>query len=153
MLDHPLLVSFSWPSFMELPGLNSRPGLVIQKQVWRSFGLPVSSSRSSFRDFLLVVSFGRCRFRLCPISVGLILHATIGGSADEFKVPSLSDRTFRFSVSSNLVGHFSTSSDPLNARLISLPFIFGTTEAPTGLWNSESFWKKKKILGRVLLDR
>jgi hypothetical protein len=65
----------------------------------------------------------------------------------------LNDQPWPGVQTGKLQRHFSTSSDPLNARLISLPFIFGMTETPTGLWNSESFWKKKKILCRVLLDR
>jgi hypothetical protein len=52
------------------------------------------------------VSFGRCVFHLCPISVGLILQASFGGVASEFKVLALGDQVFRFTVSSNVVGHF-----------------------------------------------
>lgn len=61
---------------------------------------PISSSSS----FFLVASFGRCKFRLCSASVGTLLQATIGGVAEDFDVVPLSDRVFRFSVSSRWVG-------------------------------------------------
>lgn len=54
--------------------------------------------------FILVVSFGRCKFRLSEESVALILQATIGGSALLFHVRLLNDRVFSFMVNSHLVG-------------------------------------------------
>lgn len=54
--------------------------------------------------FLLVASFGRCKYKLTEDSVATILQATIGGSAELFNVCYLSDRVFRFSVSSHNVG-------------------------------------------------
>jgi len=71
---------------MELPGLSFRPGVGVQAAVLQKFGLSVTSSGSSRGAFFLVTSFGRCKFRLCPPSVGLILQATIGGSALDFAV-------------------------------------------------------------------
>lgn len=91
---------------MELPGLNFSPGQASQLHIWRSFGFPVSSLVFSAQSFFLVVSFGRCVFRLCCRSIGLVLQATYGGLADDFKVHQLGDRVFRFTFSSNLVGHF-----------------------------------------------
>lgn len=91
---------------MELTGLSFSHGLSIQRHVWSTFKLPVSQPGFNPREFLLVVSFGRCKFKLCPISVGLILQATIGGVASEFRVFQLDSRVFHFSVASNLVGHF-----------------------------------------------
>lgn len=52
----------------------------------------------------LVASFGRCKFKLSPSSVGAIFQATIGGVASDFAVLQLGDRVFRFSVSSMFVG-------------------------------------------------
>lgn len=84
---------------MELPGLSFRPGAIKER-----FGLQVSSAGASSSPFFLVASFGRCKFRLSPISVGLILQATIGGVARDFDVVQLSCRFFRFSVASKAVG-------------------------------------------------
>jgi len=88
---------------MESLGLSSRPGIGVQKVVRSKFGCSVSPSNQS-RAFFLVVSFGRCKFRLSPESVGLTLQATLGGIAADFDVLPLSERVFRFSVSSRLVG-------------------------------------------------
>jgi hypothetical protein len=46
----------------------------------------------------LVVSFGRCKFRLCLAFVGRLLQAIIGGQAIDLKVLLLHGRVFRFSV-------------------------------------------------------
>lgn len=90
---------------MELPGLDFSPGLATQHQLWSSLGLPINCPGFSSRSFFLVVSFGRCSFRLSLASVGLILQASIDGSSADFRVVALGDRVFRFSVSSNLIGH------------------------------------------------
>lgn len=90
---------------MDLPGLNFTPGKVIQAEIQRRFASPVSFSPSScHREFFLVISFGRCKFRLLESSVSLILQAVLGGTADHFCVLHLGDRVFRFSVSSQDVG-------------------------------------------------
>lgn len=79
---------------MELASLSFRPGVGVQSVIRQRFGLPVSPVGLSRPHFFLVASFGRCRFRLCPVSVGLILQATIGGSASDFDVRQLADRVF-----------------------------------------------------------
>jgi len=73
-------------------------------RAWERFGLSVTSSGVSSSVFFLVASFGRCKFCLCPLSVGLLLQATIGGVAWDFSVLQLGPRVFRFSVSSKVVG-------------------------------------------------
>jgi hypothetical protein len=50
------------------------------------------------KAFHLLVSFGRCKFKLSKFSVGLILQATIGGDAVDFRPQQISDRVFRFVV-------------------------------------------------------
>ena len=72
---------------MELSGLNFRQGIGVQATINQRFGLSVSPSGISSGVFFLVASFGRCKFRLCPLSVGLLLQATIGGVAQDFCVP------------------------------------------------------------------
>ena len=88
---------------MDLQGLNFRPSLGIQATINSKFGCLVSQDVSS-GAFFLVASFGRCKFKLCPVSVSLLLQATIGGLAKDFGVVPLSDSVFHFSVSSRLVG-------------------------------------------------
>jgi hypothetical protein len=82
---------------MELQGLSFRPGEGVQGTVFRKFGSTVSPVSSS-AAFFLVATFGRCKFKLSPSNVALLLQASIGGVADSFDVVPLSDRVFRFSV-------------------------------------------------------
>lgn len=88
---------------MELSGLNFRPGIGVQDVIKSKFGCFVSPIDQRCA-FFLVASFGRCKFKLCPATVGLLLQATLGGLAEDFDVVHLSVRVFRFSVSSRLVG-------------------------------------------------
>lgn len=89
-----------------LPGLSFAPGESIAAEAARVLGLPISSQDHSPLSFALVVAFARCKFRLDPSSVSLILQATIGGTADNFRVSQLADRTFKFFVSSRQIGFF-----------------------------------------------
>ena len=91
------------PVSMELPGLSFHPGIGVQDVIKSKFGCSVSPITPD-RTFFLVASFGRCKFRLSSDSVGFILQATLGGTAADFSVLALSDRVFRFSVSSRWVG-------------------------------------------------
>ena len=52
----------------------------------------------------MVVSFGRSKFKLDVLSVGLALESCLGGSPDDMLVVQLSERVFRFSVASKAVG-------------------------------------------------
>lgn len=91
---------------MEFQSLSFSPGLKIQAEVWKLFGLPVTCSARSSGSFALVVSLGRCKFRLSIDTVGSLLQASIGGVAEHFHVSQLSPRVFKFLVSSHLVGFF-----------------------------------------------
>lgn len=64
----------------------------------------MSPPSSRAKPFFLVLSVGRCKFRLSPSLVEHILQAVIGGFPRAFDVVQLSDRVFRFSVASQLVG-------------------------------------------------
>lgn len=77
---------------MDLPGLNLRPGRVVESEVLRQFGSSVCVHPSfSSKGFFLVASFGRCKYRLTEVSLAKILQATIGGHASLFHVLFLSD--------------------------------------------------------------
>jgi hypothetical protein len=68
------------------------------------FSSLVSFHTSSFREFFLVVTFGRSAIRLNKDSVSLILQSCLGGVAKDFKVAHLCGMCFRFSVFSKSVG-------------------------------------------------
>lgn len=81
-------------------------GLRFQEEVWFTFRSPISRPSLSHDSFALVAAFGRCKFKLCPSSVGFLLQAAIGGLAEHFCVSELSDRVFKFFVSNKSVGFF-----------------------------------------------
>jgi hypothetical protein len=113
---------------MDLSRLDFRPGSLFEADVRRRFSVPVcSGSPNSPSAFWLVVSFGRCIFKLDSVSVGHLLQAAFGGSARGFKVLSLADRVFRFTVSSKDVGFHI-----YNSRCIVRPEF----KAFFNLWNS-----------------
>lgn len=91
---------------MDLQGLCFDPGLALQAEIGDKFGLPVSRSIIDHSSFILVVAFGRCKFRFTPDSTSFFLQATIGDSALHFNVSQLGDRTFKFYVSSKSVELF-----------------------------------------------
>jgi hypothetical protein len=80
--------------------------LRFQNWILRKFNCPINLLSGKFdrHEFFLLVSFGRCSWRLCEESVGLLLQSFIGGSAKLFRISSLSDRVFRFSLSCKDVG-------------------------------------------------
>lgn len=91
---------------MALAGLSFATGLKLQDEIRFNVGLPVSNPGFGSDSFFLVVAFGRCKFQLSIENVGLILQATIGGVASDFRVLLLRDRVFKFTVSSKPVGLF-----------------------------------------------
>ena len=102
----PLMAEPPPPLSVNLPGLSFEPGRMVQADVWNLLQRPISWPDVGPGSFVMVVSFGRCKFRLCPESVACILQGIIGGSAPHFKVSSLGDRTFKFFVFSKPVGFF-----------------------------------------------
>jgi hypothetical protein len=85
--------------------LDRRPGQVVQAEILRRYNTPVSfDPLYSSREFFLVLSIGRCKFHLSNTSVALILQSVIGGIPAAFRVSFLSDRVYRFFVSSQEVG-------------------------------------------------
>jgi hypothetical protein len=57
---------------MDLQGLNFSPAVGVQAAIKAHFGEPVSSSSPGRHDFILLASFGRCKFRLSEHSVGFL---------------------------------------------------------------------------------
>lgn len=130
---------------MAQPGLSFSPGLRFQDEIRATLGLPVSSSISDL--FLLVVAFGRYKFKLSLASVGLILQATIGGNPLFFKVPALGDWVFKFSLASKAVG--------LGVRILlsfdfKLFFHLWEVVARTGALSSQHSLRKNVLPGSCL---
>ena len=90
---------------MDLPSLNFRPGKVVEAAILQAFGTSVCVHPAfPSKCFILVASFGCCKYKLIEDSMATILQATIGGSAELFNVRYLNDRVFKFSVFSHNVG-------------------------------------------------
>lgn len=87
--------------------LDLLPGLDLQAAIWRKFRLPINHLDGNDRDpFLLVASFGRCKFRLSEEIVGFLLQSCVGGNAKDFNLIQFGDRVFQSSVSSKVVGFY-----------------------------------------------
>ena len=83
------------------------PGLAVADQVRRWFGETVHFSPSRpTKEFFLVVSFSLASFPLFEDSVCVALQCCIGSHHKGFKVSKINERSFRFSVAGNKVGHF-----------------------------------------------
>jgi hypothetical protein len=77
------------------------------------------------KEFFLVVSVGRCKFKLSEHSIGVIVQATLGGYAAEFRPVQISDQVFRFSVASRNVGFHIRKLRSFSCDLIRFSFISG----------------------------
>ncbi|KQJ81759.1 hypothetical protein BRADI_5g02903v3, partial [Brachypodium distachyon] len=84
--------------------IDQRPDIKLQQELWQRWHFPITVPASARPDFFMVASFGRCKFRLTPESVGNLLDVCLGGNQVEFRVILLRDRTFRFSVTNKLIG-------------------------------------------------
>ena len=90
----PVPVATSVPPIIA-PSLNFLCGLTFASQIRKTFGHPISFSEGpGRREFLLVVSFGRARFKLDIHTVATVLQSCFGGAAGRFKVKLLKDRSF-----------------------------------------------------------
>ncbi|TVT98026.1 hypothetical protein EJB05_56695, partial [Eragrostis curvula] len=92
---------------VDLLQLDYSPGIGKQVEIWKQFNLPVVFSHGmGLREFFLVLSVGRCKFRLTDLSVAHILQAVLGGDAKAFKVEDLQDRVYKFSVSCKKISFY-----------------------------------------------
>ena len=107
---------------MDLPGLSFVWGLKVQAAVLATLNLPISNPALGRDSFFLVASFGRCKFKLCCESVGVILQATLGGLASDFRVSQLGDRVFRFVVSTRAVGFYVRDLQSFECKLYKVSF-------------------------------
>jgi hypothetical protein len=131
---------------MDLALLDFWPGLAFEDSLRLNLASSVCTVRPRLRSsFCLVVSFGRCIFKLNPVSVGHLLQAALGGFASGFEVLQLADRVFRFPRW--LWVFIFTISDALIARNSGLSSTFGIMVALTGNMNSRIFRMKKRHLG------
>ena len=87
------------------PSVNFELGKDFEKAIRSKFGHPINfNALSGRREFILVISFGRAKFRPDIHTTGIILQACFGGLASKYRVKLLQDRTFKFSVASRSVG-------------------------------------------------
>ena len=118
----------------------------LQAEIWAKLNRPISWPELGEKAFALVVSFGRCRFRLCLDTVALILQATIGGTAAHFKVSCLHDRTFKFFVASKEVGFFIRKLRSFSCVDYSLFFHFWGNGGPDWKFEFQNFLDEERGL-------
>jgi hypothetical protein len=83
------------------PSLDFARGVQFEKDFRSKFGHSVNFVGGfRRREFLLVISFGRSKFKLDIHTMSVVLQACFGGVASLFHVKLLRDRTFHFSVAS-----------------------------------------------------
>ena len=79
-------------------GFDFSLGTRFANAIYREFRTTVHPN-SGTDHFIMVVSFGRSRFKLDCDIVGIALQAATGGYCDDLKVACLDNRTFSFNVS------------------------------------------------------
>jgi hypothetical protein len=94
--------SLSMHEAVEL-GMDFSFGSCFQLDVKRRFRSTVHPLGKP-NHFIMVVSFGRAKFKLDETSAGLALKSCIGGLCHDLHVMHLGDRIFRFSVASKHAG-------------------------------------------------
>lgn len=108
-------------------------GKQFEKTISSSLHVPVCSSPSSGSPgFFLVISVGRCKFRLSVDSVSSILCSILGGVEKAFNVLQLGDRVFRFSVSGRAVWGF------MCLTFVSLRLILSKSSSTSGMMEVRS---------------
>ena len=129
---------------MDLALLNFWPGLAFEDSLRLNLASSVCPVRPRLRSsFCLVVSFGRCIFKLNPDSVGHLLQAALGGFASGFEVLQLADRVFRFSVSSMAVGFHIYNLGSIERKEFRAFFNLWNRGGPNWKHEFRLFWMRK----------
>jgi hypothetical protein len=90
---------------MDLPSLNFQPGVGVQAAIRARYGESVNHFPiQGLKEFFLIVSVGRCKFKLSKHTIGSLLQATLGGTTVDFRPQQISDMVFKFVVASHNVG-------------------------------------------------
>lgn len=135
-----------------LNGLNFAPGIEFQHAVWNRWNLRIHDQSGNSSTFLLVVSFGRCKWRLSSGSVGFLLQVVIGGFVASFDMLQLSDRVFRFSDCSKKVGIIIYNLRSFECDNSNYFFISGILVAIIGLRNIVIYVLKINLRGLRLAE-
>ena len=139
----PSLRSSRFPA-MDFSLLDFGPGLVFSESLWDALEASVCPARPCLRSpFWLVVSFGRCIFKLNSVSVGHLLQAALGGLAEDFEVLQLADRVFRFSVSSMAVGFHIYNLGSIERKEFRAFFNLWNRGGPNWKHEFRLFWMRK----------
>jgi hypothetical protein len=137
---------------MDLLGLNFQPSIGVQAAVQCRCGESICPARGlDPMEFFLLVSIGRCKYRVSEHLVGFLFQETLGGCAVDFKLLQIAERVFSFSVASKMWAFTSTSfghSLVINIKSFS---ISGAMEVLIGLLNQKNSTRKSKISGRWLV--
>jgi hypothetical protein len=133
---------------MALPGLNFHPGLGVQEAVHHRFGQPVNFfSIHGMKEFFLLILVGRCKFNLSEFNVGLILQATLGGYAADFRPQRISDRCSNLWYHPRMWVFMSISCAPSPVTNIKSSSTYGVMRVQSGCLSIEISLNRKKRIG------
>jgi hypothetical protein len=134
---------------MDLPSLNFKPGIGVQATIRHRLDEPLNFFPSrGFLEFFLVASVGRCKYRLCEISIGLIPQATLGGSTTDFRPRKISDRVFKVVVASRNVSFHIYNLKSFACDQYKKNSTSGVVEAQIGSQNAGNSCLKKIVNGQ-----
>jgi hypothetical protein len=139
---------------MDLAKLDFRPGTIFEDDIRRRLASTVCPRRLNLpATFWLVISFGRCIFKLDTVSVGYLLQAALGGFAKGFNVSQLSDRVFASRYSPRPSVFMFIILNALIVRNSGLSSIYGIMVDRIGLMNTGNSFRKKMPIDGLLRAR
>jgi hypothetical protein len=108
---------------------------------------------NGIKAFYLVISIGRCKLRLSEHYVGLILQATIGGAAVDFRPKQISDPLFSFVVASrDVVFHIYKLKSFVVCEQYKVFFHLWGNGGPHWTLEYQNFFRKKTVNGPHFLN-
>jgi hypothetical protein len=138
---------------MAFPGLNFLPGIGVEAAIRSRYGEPVNYFPiQGLKEFTLLVSVGRCKFKLSEQCIGFLLQATLGGVAVDFRPQSMTGFSSLWLLLEMLVFTF-TSSDRICVSSTRSFSIFREMVVLTGIWSPKNMLKKNKANGQRFLAR
>jgi hypothetical protein len=117
----------------------------VQVAIQSRYGESISLAPGlGFKEFFLLVSVGICKYHVSEHSVGLLLQATLGGCAVDFKPLQIVERVFRFSVASKNVGFHINKLRSFSCDQYQIFFNLWGNGGAHWIFESEKFFKEEQ---------
>jgi hypothetical protein len=105
------------------------------------------------KEFSLIVSVGRCKYRLSEHSIGFILQATLLGVTADFRPQQISDRVFKFVVASRNVGFHIYNLRSFSCEQYKIYFNLWSNGGPNWVSEVEKFFKEEECQWSLVSHR